>query len=115
MNITELARGRKCEIRVPGGCTPRDTTVLCHYRVIDISGAGMKSPDWLGAFGCFRCHAIVDGQLNSAFTDEQRRLMLAEATARTLVILINEGVIYVPEPEKRRAPKIPKIFRRPFA
>lgn len=72
----------------------------------------MKSPDWLGAFGCYRCHAIVDGQMNSAFTDGERRLMLAEATARTLLILINEGIIYVPEPEQRRPPRLAKILPR---
>lgn len=113
MNLTKLARGRDCQIRVPNQCLrSTETVVFCHYRVIDISGAGMKSPDWLGAFGCWRCHGIVDGQLDSIFTDGERRLMLAEATARTLVILINEGVIYVPEPEKRRLPKLAKILPR---
>jgi hypothetical protein len=86
--------------------------VHCHYRVMDISGAGLKSPDWLGAFGCYRCHAIVDGQVNSTYSDAERRLMLAEGMARTLLILINEGVIYVPEVERRRPPKLAKILPR---
>jgi hypothetical protein len=112
VNLTELARGRECQIRVPNQCLrSTETVVFCHYRVIDISGAGLKSPDWLGAFGCFRCHQIVDGQVNSTFTDGERRLMLAEGMARTLLILINEGVIYVPEVEARR-PKLAKILPR---
>jgi hypothetical protein len=32
MNIPQLAQGRSCEIRVPGGCAPIDTTVFCHVR-----------------------------------------------------------------------------------
>lgn len=116
MNITELARGRPCEIRVPGGCALPETTVFCHVRMADLSGLGLKAPDWLGAFGCERCHNIVDGRLGSwvEFPQWSRDLMLFEGMARTLVILISEGVIYVPEPSERRAPKLSKIFKRPL-
>lgn len=115
MNITELARGRDCLIRVPGECLhTRDTTVDCHVRLPDISGFGFKAPDWLAAFGCARCHDICDGRAGSWVTFPQwsRDLLLLEGAARTLVILINEGVIYVPEVEKRRAPKLTKILPR---
>lgn len=113
MNLTELARGRNCEIRVPGGCKPPETVVLCHARVPDISGMGFKAPDWLGAFGCVRCHDIVDGRAGDWVTwpGWRRDLMLLEGTARTLVILINEGVIYVPEVQHRQ-PKLTKIVPR---
>lgn len=111
MNLTKLAKGRACTIRVPGDCSPPDTTVLCHVRLSDISGLGFKAPDWLGAFGCQRCHDIVDGRTVTVYDYEERRLMLLEGTARTLVILINEGVIYVPEVEHRR-PKLQKIVPR---
>ena len=113
MNIPDLARGRACEIRVPGGCASRETTVFCHVRMPDLSGLGFKAPDWLGAFGCARCHDIVDGRAGSwvEFPQWARDLMLHEGTARTLVILANEGVIQVPEPEKRR-PKLAKILPR---
>lgn len=114
MNLTELARGRACEIRVPGGCAPPDTTVLCHVRMANISGLGLKAPDWLGAFGCSRCHDIVDGRAGDwkLYPQEFRSLLLLEGTVRTLVILISEGVIYVPEPEKRRPPKLAKLVPR---
>lgn len=93
VDLRKLARDRNCEIRVPGGCAPVDTVVLCHARIIGISGAGMKVPDLLAAFGCFRCHAIVDGQQKSDYTAEQRRLMLLEGMARTQAILIREDII----------------------
>lgn len=114
MNLTDLAKGRACEIRVPGECAARETVVFCHVRMGDISGLGLKAPDWLGAFGCMRCHDIVDGRAGSwvEFPQWYRDLALLEGTARTLVILVNEGIVYVPEPEKRRPPRLAKILPR---
>lgn len=113
MKLPELAKGRACEIRVPGGCEPCETTALCHVRMPDLSGLGFKAPDWLGAFGCSRCHDIVDGRRGSwvEWPQWSRDLMLLEGTARTLVILVNEGVIQVPEVTARR-PKLTKIVPR---
>lgn len=112
MKITLLAHGRPCEIRAPGcvGGGQNETTVLCHVRMPDLSGAGLKAPDWLGAFGCHYCHAVVDGRLGK-YPQYERDLMLLEATARTLSILVNEGVIYVPEIQHRTR-KLRKIVPR---
>jgi hypothetical protein len=86
------ARGRDCEIRVPGHCLhDNDTVVGCHVRLAGVSGAGYKAPDFLIAFGCFMCHQIVDGQQKSEFSYEQRRLMLLEGMVRSQVILFNEA------------------------
>jgi len=114
MNLTKLARDRACEIRVPNECLPtRETVVLCHARIMGISGMGLKVSDWLGAFGCTRCHAICDGREGDWITYPRvlRDLMLLEGTARTLAILVNEGVILVPDIEHRR-PKLNKIVPR---
>lgn len=53
---------------------------------------GMKSPDWCAAYGCSACHDIVDGRAGDwkEFPLELRKLFLAEAVLRTLVILIEE-------------------------
>lgn len=109
-DITKLARGRNCEIRAPGGCTSTETTVPCHARIPDISGLGLKAPDWMIAFGCHHCHDIVDGRAGK-FPQYERDLMLLEGVMRTLVILFNEGVISIPEVQKRQK-KLTKIFRR---
>lgn len=96
MNLRKLARERQCEIRVPGACLrTTDTVVLCHYRLAGFSGMSMKSDDWLGAYGCFACHQIVDGQRKSEFSFVERKLMLAEGCFRTLRILMNEGVMRI--------------------
>lgn len=115
MNLTALARDRACEIRVPTECLPtRETVVFCHVRMPDISALGLKAPDWLGAFGCARCHDIVDGRAGDwkTYPQETRDLLLLEGTARTLMILVSEGIIYVPEPNERRQPKLVKIVPR---
>lgn len=76
-------------IRVPTVCNGNpDTTVLCHIRMIGLSGTGIKAPDVLATFGCSDCHAVCDGQRKSAYTDDERRLMLLEGMARTQYWLI---------------------------
>lgn len=81
-------------IRVPGFCRgDTESTVLCHVRMIGISGMGLKAPDVLGAHGCAECHAVVDGQRKSEYTKDQRRLMLLEGMVRTQYWLISEGYL----------------------
>lgn len=76
MNLRREAIDRECQIRLPGCQTA--PCCLCHFRLIGISGMGMKSPDWLGAWGCAHCHSIVD-------TDKSPEVQLdfAKAVFRT--------------------------------
>jgi hypothetical protein len=77
---------RECQIRLEG-CTG-GPCCRCHFRMSGISGMGMKSPDWLSAWGCAHCHAIVD----SLDRDDYRtRLDFALAVFRTLYIADREG------------------------
>lgn len=93
-NLRKLAHLEDCTIRVPGYCNANpETVVLCHARLIGISGMSLKVPDALGAFGCSDCHAVVDGQRQSEFTPEQRRLMLLEGVLRTQAIWIQRGLL----------------------
>lgn len=94
VNLRKLARDQACLIRVPGVCSGRtDTTVLCHLRMVGLSGMGLKVPDVLGAFGCSDCHAVVDGQKPSDYSAAERRLMLLEGMARTQIYLIEHGYL----------------------
>lgn len=93
-NLRKLAEGKPCLIRVPGYCNGNWlTTVLCHLRMIGISGGGMKSPDVLGAHGCGSCHDVVDGKTKTEFTYDERRLMLLEGIARTQDWYVSEGIL----------------------
>ncbi len=67
-----------------------EPTCLCHWRQIDISGMGQKSPDQLGAWGCGHCHTIVD---STGRGDPLIQLDFAKAVFRTQAQLIKEGKI----------------------
>jgi hypothetical protein len=83
-------------IRVPGCCVGRnDTTVLCHVRMIEIPSKNAPGMDFLGAWGCFACHAVVDGQAASDLTFAQRRLLLLEGVMRTQADLLKRGVVRI--------------------
>jgi hypothetical protein len=93
-DLTKLARGQDCEIRVPGICLEHnETVVLCHLRMSGISGYGLKAADALGAYGCQACHDFVDGRSHKDAPAEYRRSLLLEGVARTLNKLITKGII----------------------
>jgi hypothetical protein len=93
-DLTKLARGEECLIRVPHVCNGNpETTVLCHVRMIGISGFGLKAPDALAAYGCQACHDYVDGRTQGTHTHEERRAMLLEGMARTQYTLIHRGIL----------------------
>ena len=92
--ITESARGRECQIRIPGRCNGDPATVvLCHANGSAAGkGIGMKSPDMLGAYGCSACHDCYDGRSSVPYgkTKDDIKLMFLEGHARSLRILIEE-------------------------
>lgn len=93
-DLLKLARGRKCEIRVPNYCChDPETVVACHVRLVGLSGMGTKSDPIFCAYGCHRCHAVCDGQIKSEYSYDERRLMLLEGMVRTQAILVKEGKI----------------------
>lgn len=95
--ITEFARDRECTIRIPGICNHRrETSVWCHLGgSASGRGYGLKAPDLLGAIGCSDCHDAVDNRrpLPIGFTRDDIRLMHYEGHARSVVLLIEAGVI----------------------
>ena len=91
--LRRLAKDRDCQIRIPGICSGDNrTVVLCH-----LPGAGMarKHDDLFGAYGCYECHAAVDGHKKTQYPPELLRLWLYEAVIRTQQILLDEGHIRV--------------------
>ena len=89
MNLRKLARGRECQIRLPGVCNGNpETTVLAHYRMAGLSGMGMKSPDLCGAWACSSCHAMVDSS-----HDPDVVIAFLQGVLRTQAALIREGVV----------------------
>ena len=51
--LTKAARGRECQVRIPGVCNGNpETTVLTHYRLAGTCGVGKKPHDLQGAWCC---------------------------------------------------------------
>jgi len=91
--LRDLARGKLCQIRVPGICDGNpETTVLAHYRLSGLSGMGIKAPDWAGAYSCARCHSMVDSGRSANFTRAELKQMHLEGVLRTLAMLEHDGV-----------------------
>lgn len=91
---TRSANGRECQIRSPFCTGHTEGVVLCHLRMIGISGYGIKAPSQLATFGCQPCHDFVDGRRDVAqYPYETRRLYLLEGMARTQAIWIKEGLL----------------------
>jgi hypothetical protein len=90
--LRKSAKGRECQIRIPGVCNFNpETTVLCH---LNGGGMGMKHPDLFGAFGCSDCHDWVDGRTSSA-PNAYRQEYLSDAIFRTQAIWLKEGLIKI--------------------
>ena len=85
--LTKLARGRPCMVRLSGICNfDPETTVLAHYRMIGISGMGIKCPSIIAAWACSTCHGYVD-----THHDEPTQLAFAQGCFRTQAQLVREG------------------------
>jgi hypothetical protein len=96
VDLRAYARGKACQIRVPGVCCfDPSTTVLAHYRLN--TGGGTKPNDQQAAHSCNRCHDAVDGRLNTPqtrlFTRDALRLMHSEGVLRTQELLRREGIL----------------------
>ena len=94
MNLRKLAEGKPCMVRLQGCDGGGETTCLAHYSLGGISGRGIKSPDLIGAWCCFKCHELIDGRQHIAnLTRQEVRLAHAEGVFRTQYELIKLGII----------------------
>jgi hypothetical protein len=91
INLRKEARGRECQIRIPGVCNGNsETVVLCHLnnkRLFGV-GTGQKVPDMFGAWGCNSCHDVVDGRVE--VQEMMTTMMFYEGVFRTQNILLSE-------------------------
>lgn len=93
--ITQAARGKECQIRIPGICNGNnETVVLAHYRLTGHCGTGLKPPDYMGAFACSACHDEIDRRTRY-ISNEEAHYYHAEGVMRTQKILEQLGLINV--------------------
>ena len=92
--LTKSARGQQCQIRIPGVCNFDSSTVVLAHK--NGGGAGMKSPDWLGAYACFECHRFVDGGYVEYGADRDTALLYHyEGIFRTQELMVAQGFITI--------------------
>lgn len=92
--LTKAARGRECQVRIPGVCNGNpETTVLAHYRMAGTCGVGCKPNDLQGAWACSACHDAIDSRSKTMFSHDELRFMHLEGVVRTLDILVSEGKV----------------------
>ena len=91
-SLRKSARGRECQIRIPGICNGNpETTVLCH---LNGGGMALKQPDIFGAFGCSSCHDEVDRR--TRITDpDYAKLCFYDGIIHTQLIWLKEGLIII--------------------
>jgi hypothetical protein len=95
VNLRKEAKGRDCMVRLPNICNHNsETVVLCHVRLVGVSGMGMKAPsDLIGAWACSSCHDAIDRRSHTDLDRDYVRLAHLEGMVRTIAQLRKEEII----------------------
>lgn len=98
--IRQSANGEMCQVRIPGACRYTPDTVVWAHANGSAAGKGMgeKSHDLLGAYACMACHDLYDRRRSrndhgAIVPREQVELAYWEGHARSLVLLVEKGLI----------------------
>lgn len=92
-DLRKAARGRECQVRIPGVCNGNpDTSVLAHIRLAGLCGTGIKPPDLIATIACSSCHDEIDRRTRLVDADYAKECAL-EGMARTQVIWLKEGKV----------------------
>lgn len=92
-DLRKAARGRECQVRIPGICNGNpETTVLAHIRIAGLCGTGIKPPDLIATIACSSCHDEIDRRTHLVDAEYAKECAL-EGMARTQVIWLKEGKV----------------------
>lgn len=108
--IMATASGSPCTLRIasfiPGRrCSGPETTVAAHLPIGWGKGTSTKVTDMATAFSCSVCHDIVDGrdmEARDSLMERHGAAVLMRylcALTETHALLINEGIIVIPDAE----------------
>ena len=91
--ILKSAMGKPCTLRSPVCNRNPETTVWAHSNMlIHGKGLGKKAHDIFGCYACSECHRWLD---EGPSTRQEKELVFFEAFSRSLLILIEEGIISI--------------------
>lgn len=92
--LRNSARGQDCHLQIYPYCNGNpETTVLCHFPVD--AGMGQKEDDHIAAFGCNRCHDVIDGRLQTDIDPVEIEKIKLRALKRTWAHWIDTGLIVI--------------------
>ena len=91
--IRQSARGESCSMNSPLCNYNHDTVVWCHSNFGEHGkGIGIKAHDIFGFYGCSACHDWLD---KGDARVEEKRFRFSLAHARSLLLLIERGIVKV--------------------
>lgn len=96
IDLRKEAKGRECQVRIPGICNGnRETVVLARLNNKPLFGVGVsqKVPDIFGAWACSACHDAVDSRNFGICDFDVVKVAFYEGVFRTQNILLGEGKI----------------------
>ncbi len=89
---TKSARGKECQVRIPGVCNSNPETVV--FAHLNGGGMGMKHSDIHGSYTCSACHEWLDGgYVKEDIPRHVRDAMHWGGMLRTQIIMIGNGVL----------------------
>lgn len=92
--LRKSAKGRDCQVRIPGICNFNPGTVVLAH--LNGGGMGYKQNDLFGAFCCSSCHDAIDGRVRAReYSMDDLERMHLEGMTRTQGIWLEEGLIAV--------------------
>lgn len=95
--IRHSAKDELCTMTSPICNYNPETTVYCHSEELEHGkGAGLKSDDRYGFYGCSMCHDWYDGKPvphGMSADKKTRRIYFFKAFEKTQVILKNKGLL----------------------
>lgn len=97
LTIREIPKLRKSAKNAPVcfvcGKVNDGTLVLMHSNELQHGrGFGFKTPDYMGAIGCYECHMKIDGQW-ADLSKEEKREMHRRAHEKTLTWWFETGLL----------------------
>lgn len=93
--LLAIARGKKCQIRIPGICNGNpETTVAAHSNWYENGkGGALRAHDCFAAWACSACHFEIDqGKL---LDYEEKKIYWQRGFERTLVAMFEQGILEV--------------------
>ena len=83
--LRKLARGKECQVLIPGICNFNpETTVLAHIRRGGVGGMGKKPHDLCAVWACSDCHDVIDGRRKADISRADLEEMILDGLCRTL-------------------------------